>query len=87
METEMLRPGGNRGIAGWPKDVETGPWDTRRLPDNETHSLVRSTVKRNTVCRTMKHVLGLSYRTTKHLFRSQVPETMGEFHPPNLLFK
>ena len=83
----MLRPGGNRGIAGWPKDVETGPWDARRLPDNETHSLVRTTVKRNTVCRTMKHVLRLGYRTTKHLFRSQVPETMGEFHPPNLLFK
>ena len=65
----------------------TSPWDTPEIPDNETHSLVRTTVKRNTVCRTMKHVLGLSYRTTKHLFRSQVPETMGEFHPPNLLFK
>ena len=65
----------------------TSPWDTREIPDNETHFVMRDTVKRNMVCRTMKHVLGLSYRTMKHLFRSQVPETTDEFHPPNLLFK
>ena len=80
-ETEMLRSGGSRSDAGWQKDAEAGPWETRGLPDNETHSLVRTTVKRNTVCRTMKHVLRLCYRTTKHLFRSQVPETTGESHP------
>ena len=65
----------------------TSPWDTLEIPDNETHYVIRVTVKRNTVCRTMKHVLGLSYRTMKHLFRSQLPETTGDFHPPNLLFK
>ena len=59
----------------------TSPWDTRGLPDNETHSRVRTTVKRNTVCRTMKHVLRPSYWTMKHLFRSQVPETTGESRP------
>lgn len=69
------------------KDGGTSWWDTRGIPDNETHFVVRTTVKRNTVCRTMKHLLGHSYRTMKHLFRSQVPETTGEFHPPNLLFK
>ena len=66
---------------------ETSPWDTYGIPDNETHFVVRTTVKRNTVCRTMKHLSGLSYRTMKHLFRPQVPETIGDFHPPNLLFK
>ena len=65
----------------------TSPWDTREIPDNETPFVMRDTVKRNTVCRTMKHVLRHSYRTMKHLFRSQVPETTDEFHPPNLLFK
>ena len=74
-------------IFGEFKDGETGSWDTRGLPDNETHSVVRTTVKRNTVCRTMKHVLRPSYRTMKHLFRSHVPVTTGEFGPPNLLFK
>jgi hypothetical protein len=66
---------------------ETSPWDTRGIPDNETLLLVRTTVKRNTVYRTMKHLLGHSYRTMKHLFRSQLPETTGDFYPPNLLFK
>ena len=68
-------------------DGETDPWDTAGIPDNETHFVIRTTVKRNTICRTMKHVLGRIYRTMKHLFRLQVPETTGEFHPPNLLFK
>ena len=66
---------------------EISPWDTHGVPDNETRFVIRTTVKRNTVCRTMKHLLRLSYRTMKHLFRSQVPETTGEFRPPNLLFK
>ena len=67
---------------------ETYPWDTRGIPDNETPFIIRTTVKRNTVCRTMKHVWRHCYRTMKHLFRSQVLETTGEFRPPpNLLFK
>ena len=48
---------------------ETSPWDTRGLPDNETHSAIGITVKRNTVYRTSKHVLRADYRTLKHFFR------------------
>jgi len=69
------------------EDGESSPWDTRGIPDNETHFIIRTTVKRNTVCRTMKHLVGHRYRTMKHFFRWQVPETTGEFCPPNLLFK
>ncbi len=69
------------------EDGGTSQWDTHGIPDNETHFVIRITVKRNTVCRTMKHPWGHSYRTMKHLFRLQLPETTGDFHPPNLLSK
>ena len=83
----MLGLGGIGKTFARSEGCETSPRDTREIPDNETHFVIRTTVKRNTVCRTMKHLLGLSYRTMKHLFRSQLPETTGDFHPPNLLFK
>ncbi len=54
---------------------ETSPWDTRGIPDNETHFVIRTTVKRNTVYRTMKH--GLPDNETP--FGAQLPDNETSF--------
>ena len=53
----------------------TSPWDTPGIPDNETLLLVRTTVKRNTVYRTMKHCLP----DNETHFEAQLPDNETPF--------
>jgi hypothetical protein len=57
------------------EDGGTSPWDTRGIPDNETHFVIRTTVKRNTVYWTMKHCLP----DNETPFGAQLPDNETSF--------